>query len=134
MSSDGKVAIVTGGARGIGRACALRLAKAGFAIAVVDLLAAEASETVKQVRALGPDAMTFEADVSSLDAALAGAEAIRHALGRIDVLINNAAIRGPTAPVVAYPPPDWEVVLRDNLTGPILCSQAFAPGMQRKGW
>jgi 3-oxoacyl-[acyl-carrier protein] reductase len=63
-----KVAIITGGARGIGRACALALARAGYDIAVVDLLAPELERTATEIRGLGREAMTFEADASVLGA------------------------------------------------------------------
>src|SRR5437870_1028560 len=85
-----KVAIVTGGARGIGRACALTLARGGYDIALVDLLGPELERTANEIRGLSGEAMTFEADVSLFGRAQEIAGAVRTQLGRIDFLLNNA--------------------------------------------
>jgi NAD(P)-dependent dehydrogenase (short-subunit alcohol dehydrogenase family) len=119
-----KLALVTGGAQGIGSKIARKLHSDGLRVAVVDV--ADPGEPLIGVSYYRSD-VSHSKDVIGLTGVLEDS-------GGVDVLINNAAIRGPTAPVVAYPPPDWEEVLRVNLTGPFLCSQAFAPGMQRKGW
>jgi 3-oxoacyl-[acyl-carrier protein] reductase len=87
-----KVAIVTGGARGIGRGCALALAKAGFGIALVDLLKPEMERTAGEIRALGQPALVFEADVSQHARAAEIARDVRARFGRIDFLLNDAGI------------------------------------------
>src|SRR5204863_3999015 len=85
-----KVAIVTGGARGIGRACAHALAKAGHAIALVDLLVPEMERTAGEIRALGREALVFEADVALHARAQEIATDVKRQFGRIDFLLNDA--------------------------------------------
>lgn len=84
------VAIVTGGARGIGRACALALAERGFDLALVDLREPEMASTQSELEALGSSVLTFAADVSDYARAHAIVENVHHAWKRIDVLVNNA--------------------------------------------
>jgi 3-oxoacyl-[acyl-carrier protein] reductase len=85
-----KVAIVTGGARGIGRACAQALARAGFAIALVDLLEAEMAQTAANIEATGVPALALRADVSDFARAQEVAAAVKQWFGRVDFLLNNA--------------------------------------------
>ncbi len=87
-----KVAIVTGGARGIGRGCALGLARAGFAVALVDRLVPEMARTADEIRALGQPALTFEADVVDHGRAREIAADVRARFGRIDFLLNDAGV------------------------------------------
>jgi NAD(P)-dependent dehydrogenase (short-subunit alcohol dehydrogenase family) len=119
-----KLALVTGGAQGIGARIASKLHSDGLRVAVADTV--DPGEPLAEVNYYRSD-ISHSNEVIRLVAVLDDS-------GGVDVLINNAGIRGPTAPVVTYPPSDWEAVLRVNLTGPFLCSQGFAPGMQRKGW
>ena len=91
-----KVAIVTGGARGIGRGCALELARQGFDIALVDLLVPEMERTKGELDALGRRATCHEADVASFPRAAEVVRAVHEAHGRIDVLVNNAGKANPT--------------------------------------
>ena len=90
MAMAEKVAIVTGGARGIGRACAHTLAKAGHAIALVDLLVPEMERTAGEIRALGREAMVLEADVALHARAQEVAAEVKRKFGRIDFLLNDA--------------------------------------------
>ena len=85
-----KVAIVTGGARGIGRACAHALARAGHAIALVDLLKPEMERTAEEIRTIGQPALVFEADVASFGRAQEVADEIVDRFGRVDFLLNDA--------------------------------------------
>ena len=85
-----KVAMVTGGARGIGRGCAHALAKAGFALVLVDVLVPEMARTAGEIRALGRDVLTLEADVASFARAQEVAGEARARFGRIDFLLNDA--------------------------------------------
>jgi NAD(P)-dependent dehydrogenase (short-subunit alcohol dehydrogenase family) len=118
-----ELALVTGGARGIGRAIAERLRLDGLRVAIADLLAPDfPTEGVDYHQA----DISRQQDVEQLAKTLAIA-------GGVDVLVNNAGVRGPTAPVIAYPLADWEAVLAVNLTAAFLCCQAFAPGMLKKG-
>ncbi len=85
-----KAAIVTGGARGIGRGCALALARRGYDVALVDLLVPEMERTAAEIEALGRRALRFEADVADFARAQEVADATAAAFGRLDVLVNNA--------------------------------------------
>jgi len=119
-----KLALVTGGAKGIGRAIASRLLDDGMGVAVVDCT--EPSALDSKVRFFKGD-VTRPEDLEDLASRLLS-------LGGVDVLVNNAGIRGPTAPVSAYPLKDWEAVVKLNLTGPFLCCQLLTAPMQEKRW
>jgi len=119
-----KLALVTGGAKGIGRAIASRLLDDGMEVAVVDCT--EPSALDSRVRFFKGD-VTRPENLQDLAATLLS-------LGGVDVLVNNAGIRGPTAPVSAYPLKDWEAVVKLNLTGPFLCCQLLTAPMQEKHW
>lgn len=123
-ASGMKLALVTGGAKGIGRAIASRLLDDGMEVAVVDCI--EPSALDSRVRFFKGDVTRAE-DLQDLAAGLLS-------LGGVDVLVNNAGIRGPTAPVSAYPLKDWEAVVKLNLTGPFLCCQLLTAPMQEKRW
>jgi NAD(P)-dependent dehydrogenase (short-subunit alcohol dehydrogenase family) len=119
-----RLALVTGGAKGIGLAIVKRLCRDGVRVVVADVESPlEQLSTVK----------VYETDVSSEEAVVNLACQL-DAEGGVDILVNNAGIRGPTAPVTEYPAADWEAVLGVNLTGPFLCCKAFTPVMQRRGW
>ena len=90
-----KTALVTGGARGIGRACALALADSGFDIALVDLLEKEMAATARDIEARGRRTLTFQADVSDFARAHAIVEQIDAKWGQLDVLLNNAGAPNP---------------------------------------
>jgi NAD(P)-dependent dehydrogenase (short-subunit alcohol dehydrogenase family) len=119
-----KLALVTGGARGIGRAIASVLQEAGLQVAAVDRI--EALEPI-------PGVQYYRADVSNAIEVSSLAKTLESHSGGVDILVNNAGIRGPTVSVTEYPLEEWESVLRVNLTAPFLCCRAFAPGMQKKG-
>ncbi len=122
---DGRVALVTGAARGIGRALALGLAEAGADLAILDRV--EAADAADQIRALGRRAHVLERDLSGLDPAAAAAvvDAVAAALGEPDILINNAGIIR-RAPALDYAATDWEETLAVNLSAAFYLSQAFA--------
>jgi NAD(P)-dependent dehydrogenase (short-subunit alcohol dehydrogenase family) len=119
-----KLALVTGGAKGIGRAIATKLLDDGMEVAVVDCT--EPSALDSRVRFFKGDVTRLE-DLEDLAATLLS-------LGGVDVLVNNAGIRGPTAPVSSYPLKDWEAVVKLNLTGPFLCCQLLTSQMREKRW
>jgi NAD(P)-dependent dehydrogenase (short-subunit alcohol dehydrogenase family) len=131
---DGKVALVTGGARGLGRTMALALAEAGADIALAGRSRAACEATAGEIAAAtGRTVRTFEADVSvAADVTRLGDEATR-ACGSIDILVNNAGtnIRGPIAQLSEA---DWDIVIDTNLKGPFLCSRAIGPQMVARGW
>ena len=126
---EGRVAAVTGGAQGIGRAAAERLAASGAAVAIWDRDAAQAARTAEEIgaRAVAVD-MT---DLAAVEAA--EAETVK-ALGSLDVLVNNAGIAGPNAPLAEYPPEAWAAVMRLNLDGVFHGCRAVVPGMIARGY
>jgi 2-dehydro-3-deoxy-L-rhamnonate dehydrogenase (NAD+) len=118
-----KVAIVTGGARGIGFAAAARLAQSGAQVALWDVDGAQSS-AAKISRAIG---CTVEVtDPATIAAALAETE---RRLGPVDILIASAGITGPNAPLADYPIDAWRRVIEIDLTGVFLCCRAVVPGM-----
>ena len=114
LDFKGKTAVVTGGVTGIGAAIVKRLEDSGAKVAVWDLA--------------GPDKVDV-ADEASIGAALKKTLA---SLGKIDVLVNNAGIAGPSMPVVDYPVADWRKVIDIDLTGPFLCSRVVVPHMVKQ--
>ncbi len=130
----GQVAIVTGGARGIGKAISKRLAAEGAAIAIVDILLEVAEETAKEFKAEGIDAIALKADVSSFEEAEnVVKETVAH-YGRVDILVNNAGITKDTL-MMRMTPKDWDLVLNINLKGTFnFTKAAMRPMMKaRKG-
>lgn len=131
---DGRVALITGGARGLGRTMALALAEAGADVALagrtIDTLHEAATSLAEQT---GRRIKPFVADVTKQDEVAALAAAVTSELGPIDILINNAGnnIRGP---VQELSEADWDSVIDTNLKGPFLCSRAIGPEMVKRGW
>lgn len=130
---SGKTAIVTGAAAGIGAACAIRLARDGAAVGVLDLDAERCADTVTRIIAAGGEAMALAADISDpvqIDAALA---LVRSTLGPVTILVNNAALTG-YAPFLETKLEDWERIHKVNLTGTFLITQRVLPDMIAAGW
>ncbi len=134
MDLKDTTAIVTGGARGIGRGIALELAKAGANIVVADLPAVQddADETCKLVEAEGAQAVSVQTDIRDFAQCQAMAQAAIDKFGRIDVLVNNAGVIS-VAPVVAMSEEEWDRVIGVNLTGTFLCCKAVIPHMTERG-
>ena len=129
----GKVAVVTGAGRNIGRAIALALADAGAAVVVnVRANRAEADSVVAAVEAAGGRAATHIGDVAEAETAVGLAEMARTRFGRIDVLVNNAALRGEKAiDQMSYA--EWRAVLGVTLDGAFHCTQACLPALKQSG-
>ena len=134
MSLKGRVALVTGGSRGIGRATATVLAQAGCDV-VVNYLQAEhsAREVVKAVEQAGQRGLAIQADVSSEKEVVRLLAAIEAAFGRVDILVNNAGIVH-SKPLGELTHRDWQTVIDQNLTSAFLVSQAVLPGMRERQW
>jgi 3-oxoacyl-[acyl-carrier protein] reductase len=128
---DGRVALVTGGSRGIGRAVAIRLAAGGATVVVGHLEnAAAAAETVRLIAAAGGVATAARFDVGDGEAVRAAVQNIVDRHGRIDILVNNAGLSA-DALVLRLREEDWERVLRTNLTGVFHCTKAALRAMVR---
>ena len=132
MDLTGKVALVTGAGRGIGRALALGLAQAGARVAVNDVDAASAHRTAAELTAAGFEAAGFPADVADPAAVDAMVAAVLRRWQRLDLLINNAGIE-PHGSLLDFSLDDWQRTLAVNLTGPFLTSQAAGRCMHGGG-
>ena len=133
MRLPDKVAIVTGGASGLGRGIALALAREGARVAVVDLNEAGARDTVEAIAKDGGQAAAWRADISDkarID--LVVAEVIGR-WGTGDILVNNAGLDR-VGPFVNSGEAEWDLILRVNLKGPIVCTRAVLDEMTRKGY
>ena len=128
---DGKVAIVTGSARGIGFAIGQELAKAGARVALVDLKADLAEQAATQLRGAVYEAIAVAADVSDEAQVRAMAQQALDRWGQVDILVNNAGIC-PVTPFEEITVEEWDLVLRINLKGAFLCSKAVAPTMRKQ--
>lgn len=133
MDTRGKVALVTGGARRVGRAFSIALAEAGCDVVInYNSSPDDAARTVQDITALGRRAIAVQADVSSVEQLRTLLGETEAAFGRLDVLVNNASVfeRGPVADITE---PDWDHVLGVNLKGPFFASQLAAPLLRRDG-
>ena len=126
-----RAAIVTGGAQGIGLAIAKRLVASGAKVRIWDR---DEKLLTGSVASLGASASGEAVDVTDRAAVERATMSALNALGRIDVLVNNAGIAGPTVPVVDYPVEDWQRVIDIDLTGPFLCCRAVVPHMTKAGY
>ncbi len=128
---EGKVAIVTGSARGIGRAIVTRLAAEGAKVAVADVLDDAAQSTAAEIRAASKTAIAVHLDVTSLESATAAADRVERELGPIDILVNNAGW-DKVEPFVDSTPETWDRVIAINFRGILNCCKAVAPRMQAR--
>jgi 3-oxoacyl-[acyl-carrier protein] reductase len=155
---SGRVALVTGGSRGLGRADALTLARAGADVAIADIQvesettdeelegygplaqAARAQglvyteSTVDEIRGLGRRALALKCDVTSAEQVEASVGRVEADLGPVDILVNNAGTLDHLGQVLDQSPELWERDLRVNLTGAFVCARAVWGGMRERGW
>ncbi|HME45873.1 MAG TPA: 3-oxoacyl-ACP reductase family protein [Syntrophorhabdales bacterium] len=133
MRLNGRVAIVTGAARGLGRAYALRLAREGARVVVADIT--DGTETVEAIKSSGGEAIAVSTDVTSEESTKEMARKAIEAFGRIDILVNNAAIFATIVkkPFWEIPASEWDAVMAVNLKGPFLCAKAVYPQMKKQG-
>lgn len=129
-----RTALVTGSARGIGRAIAERLAADGFCVVIADIDEVAALATADQLAAGDPErAFALRVDVSDPASVQALVAAVLERCGHIDVLVNNAGIVGAAQPVATYPIADWRRIMSINLDGVFYCCQSALPSMLQRG-
>jgi len=133
MSLAGRVALVTGASQGIGRACALRLASAGAAVAVAARNQEKLDELVSEIKASGGKAEAFPLDVSDEEQIKGTFKAVLGQLGKIDILVNNAGITRDQL-VMRMKRADWDMVLNTNLTSAYCCIQQVIGSMLKQRW
>ena len=126
---DGRIAIVTGGANGIGRACSIALADAGASVAIWDLEADAGAETVRVIEAAGGTAWSARVDVGSEEQIARGYDAVRAHLGAPTILVNNAALLTRFHPVLETTPEAWDWSHDVTLRGAYLAARAALPAM-----
>jgi NAD(P)-dependent dehydrogenase (short-subunit alcohol dehydrogenase family) len=131
---EGRVALITGGARGLGEVMALALAQAGADIALAGRQLAACETTADAIaKATGRRAKGFQADVTKLAEVERLKGEVEAALGPVDILVNSAGVnkRGPIQELTEA---DWDFVIDTNLKGPWLCARTFGPGMVERKW
>jgi NAD(P)-dependent dehydrogenase (short-subunit alcohol dehydrogenase family) len=126
---DGKVAVVTGGANGLGEAIATRMTEEGARVAVIDIDVADG----KRVAADLPDASFHTCDVTDEDEVQGTLDAVVGRYGRLDVLVNNAGVEGTRRPTHEVPLPEWERVMAVNTTAVFLCTKHAIPHLRAAG-
>jgi NAD(P)-dependent dehydrogenase (short-subunit alcohol dehydrogenase family) len=128
---NGRVAIVTGGAQGIGRAVAERLAASGAKVAIWDLDGKLATEAAASI---GPAASGLSIDVTDAKAVNAAAAELEQRHGSVDILVTSAGIAGPNLKTWEYPLDEWAKIMRLNVDGTLHCCQAVIPGMIKRNY
>lgn len=131
FSLKDKVAVVTGASQGIGRATSLALAEAGAKVAVTARSAEKLAALAAEITKAGGEALAVQMDVSGAESVKSAFKQVQERFGRIDILVNNAAITKDMLEM-RMKLEDWEAVLRTNLTGAHLCIQQALPGMIRQ--
>jgi NAD(P)-dependent dehydrogenase (short-subunit alcohol dehydrogenase family) len=139
--NKGNVALVTGAGRGIGKALALGFAAADYRAVVIARTASEIADTAEEIKGRGGEALAICADVSELNDVRRVAATLEERFGRLDVLVNNAALRmnhlgkrdSYTIPFEKLSIDDWDRAIRVNLRGPFLCIKELLPLLQRAG-
>jgi 3-oxoacyl-[acyl-carrier protein] reductase len=133
MNLSGRVALVTGASQGIGRACALKLAESGAAVAAAARNQDKLNELVQQITGSGGKAAAFPLDVAEEEQIKAAGKAVIGQFGKIDILVNNAGITRDQL-VMRMKRADWDAVLNTNLTSAYLCIQQVIGSMLKQRW
>ena len=133
MSLSGRVAFVTGASQGIGRACALRLAKEGASVAAAARNHGKLNELVNEIVAAGGQAAAYALDVTDEEQVKSAIKAAITQFGKVDILVNNAGITRDQL-VMRMKRADWDAVLQTNLTSLFLCTQQVTSSMLRQRW
>jgi NAD(P)-dependent dehydrogenase (short-subunit alcohol dehydrogenase family) len=129
MKLEGKVSVITGAGRGIGKTIALRFAREGAVVVATGSTEETIDATAREIRQQGGRAVSILTDVSDEESVRRMVEEALREFERIDILVNNAGIIGPTAPVVSVEREDWDHTLSVNLTGAYLCAKHALPSM-----
>jgi NAD(P)-dependent dehydrogenase (short-subunit alcohol dehydrogenase family) len=124
-----KIAVITGGGRGIGRAIALAYAREGARLVLAARSVPGLEETHAMVVDLGGEALVVPTDISNAESVAALSQQTLAHFGRVDILVNNSGVAGPTASLWEIAPGDWEATFAVNVTGTFLCCRAFLPYM-----
>lgn len=130
---EGRIALVTGASQGIGRACALELARAGATVALAARNEAKLAEAAGEIEAAGGKATAFALDIASEESIRNAAKAVLDRFGKVEILVNNAGITRDGL-MLRMKRADWDEVLGTNLTGAFLLSQALLSAMLRNRW
>ena len=131
LNFDGRVAIVTGGAQGIGRATVMALAERGASIGLTNIRCAKLDSTIKELEDMGRKVLKFCVDVTDVEAVQEMVEQTVATWGKIDILVNNAGITKDNL-VMRMKTDEWEAVLKTNLDGAFYCIRAVLPTMVRQ--
>ena len=140
MLLSNRVAMITGGATGIGRGTAIKFAEEGCDVAIVDINMKEAHKTLDEVTTSGREGLALECDVTDGSKVRNTVNKIIEKFGKIDILVNNAGagrVGRSTTPVTSvadFPEAQWNKGIALNLTGPFLCSKEVVPHMKEKGY
>jgi 3-oxoacyl-[acyl-carrier protein] reductase len=132
-SLQGRIALVTGASQGIGRACALELARAGATVALAARNEAKLAAVAAEIEAAGGQAAAFALDVASEESIKAGAKAVLERFGKVEILVNNAGITRDGLTMMMKRA-DWDDVLGTNLTGAFLLTQGLIRPMLKNRW
>ena len=128
-----KVALVTGGSSGIGRATSLAFAREGARVAIADREPTGAAETARMIEDIGGSATVFELDVTKTDAVASLIDRVVQTYGRLNCAFNNAGIGGEVAKTADYPEEEWDRILNVNLKSVWLCMKYEIPVMEKQG-
>lgn len=133
FSLNGKRAIVTGAAQGIGRAIAVAYAQAGAEVGCLDISKERAQSTVSEIEAMGGQALALGASVASEEQTRAAVQEFTRSIPSVHILVNGAAASDPSGTVVEYSLEDWNKAIAVNLTGAFLMSKAVIPFIEKAG-
>lgn len=133
MSLDGQVAFVTGAGTGIGREIALRLAEDGADVVLTGRSVADMQDVAERAQALGRRALVVRMDLRDRPSVDDAARQALETFGRVDVLVNNSGVSGPTKALWDVTPEEWDDTFSVNVTGTFLCCRALLPQMVDRG-
>lgn len=134
MRLQGRVAVITGGGKGIGRYIAVAYAREGARVALAARSVEAMEEVAAEIRQMGGEVLTIPTDVADEGQVRRMAEATMERFGRIEILVNNSGIPGPTRKLWEIEPAEWDEVMAVNVRGPYLCCRAVIPQMIQQQW